>query len=259
MNVTRAHKQTIAVWFSCGAASAVAARMTFLRYGATHKIRVLNTPIIEEGEDNRRFLRDVAAWLGCDIEAVVNPNYPTSSAVDIWDRRKAMSFPSGAPCTLHGKKEARQIWEQDNPVDWHVFGFTVDEKARHNRFILTERDNVLPVLIDEGLTKQDCFGIITEAGIELPEAYFLGYPNANCRGCVKATSPTYWNHVRRVDPDVFASRAEQSRRLGAKLVRVNNQRIYLDELDPLAKGRPMQSLKLPDCGIICEEPAPRKV
>ena len=31
-------KQTIAVWFSCGAASAVAAKKTIEKYGKTHKV-----------------------------------------------------------------------------------------------------------------------------------------------------------------------------------------------------------------------------
>lgn len=51
-------------------------------------------------------------------------------------------------------------------------------------------------------------------------------------------------------------RAEQSRRLGSKLVRVNNERIYLDELDPNAKGRPLASLQMPECGLFCEERRP---
>jgi hypothetical protein len=69
---------------------------------------------------------------------------------------------------------------------------------------------------------------------------------------VKATSPTYWNHVRQQHPDVFQDRAEQSRRLGARLVRVNNRRVFLDELNPAAKGRSMKSMDI-DCGIFCEE------
>ena len=62
-----------------------------------------------------------------------------------------MSGVSGAPCTLELKKHARQDWEKDNKVDWHVLGFTAEEEARHKRFTLTERSNVLPVLIDAGL------------------------------------------------------------------------------------------------------------
>lgn len=246
-------KPVIAVWFSCGAASAVAAYYTLREFGEKCDVRILNSPVVEEGADNRRFLADCEAWLGVKIESVTNPKYPTNSAFDVWERRKAMSFPAGAPCTIELKKEARYLWEVANNPDYHVLGFTVDEKKRHERFTFTERSNVLPVLIDAGLTKYDCLRIIREAGIKLPEAYRLGYPNANCRGCVKATSPTYWNLVRRVDPDAFASRAEQSRRLGVRLVRVNNARIFLDELPENAKGRKLDSYEAMDCGIFCEE------
>ncbi|MGC8016083.1 hypothetical protein ACP3V9_25210, partial [Salmonella enterica] len=78
------------------------------------------------------------------------------------------------------------------------------------------------VLIDAGITKADCFKFIAEQDIKRPRMYDLGYPNANCIGCSKATSPTYWNHVRKVHPLIFRERAEQSRDLGAKLVRVND-------------------------------------
>lgn len=251
---------TIAVWFSCGAASAVAAKLTLEKYGSQYNVRVLNNEVIEEGEDNRRFLRDCERWLGVEIEDVFNPKYPNKSAEEVWDRRKAMSFRRGAPCTLELKKGARQAWERSNSVAFHVFGFAAEEKSRHDRFVTTERSNVIPVLIDEGLTRQDCYEIIVGAGIEPPAAYALGYPNANCKGCVKATSPTYWNFVRQVDPDVFDRRAEQSRRLRSKLVRYKGDRIYLDELPPGAKGRPLKSLSMPECGLFCEERrAPIKV
>ena len=240
----------IAVWFSCGAASAAALKLTVDKYGRDN-VRAVNNPVIEEHEDNRRFAQDVADWVGVDIEYAINSKYPLSSVIDVFDRRKGMSFPHGAPCTVELKKRARQEWEQDNHVDWHVLGFTADERERHDRFILTERENVLPILIDAGLTKNNCADLIRGAGIQLPAIYGHGFPNANCIGCVKATSPTYWNLVRREFPDVFDARAEQSRRLGARLVRVKNERIFLDELDPNAKGRPIKAM--PDCGLFCEE------
>ena len=161
--------------------------------------------------DNLRFLADVESWLGVKIETALNPKYEDCSAVSVWDARKFMSGPKGAPCTIELKKEARYQWEKENKPDYHVLGFTADERARFNRFVKTERENVLPVLIDAGLTKQDCFHMIADAGIKPPRIYSLGYPNANCIGCVKATSPTYWNLVRDKHPEVFASRAEQSR------------------------------------------------
>ena len=86
----------------------------------------------------------------------------------------------------------------------------------------------------------------------LPRIYLQGYPNANGIGCVKASSPTYWNHVRNMHPDVFDSRAKQSREIGCKLAQVKGKRIYLDELDPNTKGRPLKGLDF-ECGIFCEE------
>jgi hypothetical protein len=246
--------EVIAVWFSCGAASAVAAKLTLKRYGATHAIRILNNPVAEEDADNRRFLTDVERWLGYPIEIVIASRFPSASAVDVWAKARFMSGPLGAPCTVELKKRARQEWELKNRADWHVLGFTADEVMRHKRFTLTERPNVLPVLIDAGLTKQDCMDVLTREGIEPPRTYRQGYPNANCIGCVKATSPTYWNLVRREHPEVFAARAAQSREIGARLVRVRNKRVFLDELTEQDKGRPIKGMDF-DCGIFCEEKA----
>ena len=243
---------TIAVWFSCGAASAVAAKKIIEKYGHLATVRVINNPVVEEHEDNQRFLKDVEKWLGVEIETAVNEKFPNCSAVEVWNKRKYMSGNAGAPCTVELKKEARIQWEDRNHHDWLVLGFTADEKRRSDRFRQTERDNLIPVLIDEGLTKQDCFKIINDAGVALPRVYRLGYPNANCIGCVKASSPTYWNHVREQNPRVFKERAEQSRDIGARLVRVKGTRIFLDELDPAATGNSMKTMDI-DCGIFCEE------
>jgi hypothetical protein len=279
--------ETIAVWFSCGAASAVGAMLTKQQYGDTCLVRVLNNPVIEEDADNVRFLRDVEKWLELPIETVKNHKYPTCSAVDVWDRRNYMSGNAGAPCTLELKKMARQQFEMDNDIDWHVLGFTAEEEKRFCNFQERERRNTLPVLIEAGMSKADCYRYLQEAGIKPPAIYERGYPNANCIGCVKATSPTYWNHVRKEDPEVFQARLEQSRRIGAKLVRCHPKylsfcskhcdglwyddrignclhdkpdkngkrkllapRIYLDELPADAKGRPMKNLDF-ECGIFC--------
>lgn len=242
----------IDVWFSCGAASAVALQQTIRRYGNLCDIRVLNNPIAEEDQDNRRFLRDVERWLGVSVISVRNRKFPNASAVEVWDDQKYMSGKSGAPCTRALKRRARQQWEELNPAQWMVLGFTADEEKRSENFIRSERGNVLPVLIEAGITKDRCYEILTDAGLALPRMYAWGYPNANCPGCVKASSPTYWNHVRKMHPEVFASRAEQSRRLGVRLVEVKGTRIFLDELSPDAKGRPLKSMKMPECGLFCE-------
>ena len=242
--------QEITVWFSCGAASAVAAKKTLELYGAENNVRVVNNPVKEEHPDNQRFLKDVEQWLGVEIEYAINTKFPDCSAEEVWDKVSFMSGPMGAPCTLHLKKHARQLWEAKNKSDYLVLGFTADEAKRADRFKKVEKQNLLPVLIDLNLSKLDCFEIIDRAGIKRPEIYDFGFPNANCIGCVKATSPTYWNLVRKKFPEVFARRAEQSRQIGAKLVRHKGERIFLDVLPLDAKGRPLKNYDF-ECGIFC--------
>jgi 3'-phosphoadenosine 5'-phosphosulfate sulfotransferase (PAPS reductase)/FAD synthetase len=242
----------IAVWFSSGAASAVAAKLTIEKYGADHEVVVVNNPVAEEHPDNERFLKDVERWLGQEIEIAINPDYFTCSARDVWERKQYMAGVSGAPCTTELKKKARQYWERENNPDMHVLGFTIDEQKRYDRFIMSERENVLPVLIDAGYTKQDCLDLLLKENIDPPITYALGMPNSNCLACVKASSPTYWNLMRKIAPEAFSDRAEQSRRLGARLVRVKGKRIFLDELDPEAKGAPLKTMQI-ECGIFCEE------
>ncbi len=106
----------IVVWFSCGVASAVAAKKTLEFYGRTCNVRVLNNPVIEEDADNSRFLQDVEKWLGVPIEIIGNPTLPHNSARAVWAKRKYMAGVKGAPCTMLLKKESRQLWEKDNPV-----------------------------------------------------------------------------------------------------------------------------------------------
>jgi hypothetical protein len=240
----------IVVWFSCGAPSAIAAKLTLELYGNRCKIHIVNNPVAEEDKDNRRFLKDIEKWLNHPVEIAYNSKYPNASAVEVWDERKFMSSPYGAPCTVELKKEARYQWEVRNSPDWHVMGYTAEEEHRHERFIKFERSNLLPILINAHLTKPDCFELIQGIGIDLPITYDQGYPNANCIGCVKATSPTYWNQVRKMHPAIFEARAIQSRRLGAKLVKYKNKRIFLDELPENATGRPLKSMQH-ECGIFC--------
>jgi 3'-phosphoadenosine 5'-phosphosulfate sulfotransferase (PAPS reductase)/FAD synthetase len=242
----------IAVWFSRGAASAVAAKLTVDIFGASEEVRIVTNPVIEEPEDNLRFQDDVEKWLGVQIETALNPKYPNASAVEVWNDRKYMAGIAGAPCTSELKKVARQHWENINAPDWHVLGFTAEETKRHKRFTMGERSNVLPMLIWWGYTKQDCHNILRNAGIKGPSIYQKGFPNANCIGCVKAQSPTYWNLVRREYPQIFDARAEQSRRIGCKLVKHKGKRLYLDELDPNARGRSLKGLDF-ECGSFCEE------
>lgn len=110
-------RNTIAVWFSCGAASAVAALKTLEKYSGKYNVRIINNPVIEEDEDNLRFKSDIEKFLGVKIETAINKKYPSCSAVEVWNREQYMSHPHGAPCTRMLKKESRRQWEKvNNPI-----------------------------------------------------------------------------------------------------------------------------------------------
>ena len=53
--------------FSCGAASAVATKLTLAKYGDTRDVQILNAFIVEEDPDNRRFLADCEKWFGRSV------------------------------------------------------------------------------------------------------------------------------------------------------------------------------------------------
>jgi 3'-phosphoadenosine 5'-phosphosulfate sulfotransferase (PAPS reductase)/FAD synthetase len=247
----------IAVWFSCGAASAVAAKLALEWFSSTHDVRIVYYPVKNEHPDNQRFLADCERWLGVKVEIAFNSKYPSCDIMDTFERKNGKGYVGGvrgAPCTVELKKRARQQWEEEHKPDFHVLGFDVDETDRYRRFSMTERPNTIPVLILAGLSKQDCIAKIDAAGIKRPVMYDLGFPNNNCIGCVKASGTTYWNRIRECFPEIYDDRAKYTRRIGAKLIRINGVRRFLDELRPEHKGRAMRSMKL-DCGIFCEERA----
>lgn len=246
-----AERPRIVFWFSCGTASAVNTRLGIARYKATHDIAVARCVVPEEDDDNDRFAGDIERWLDWPIINLRSAEY--ESCEDVWRRERYMSGVHGARCTTEMKKAVRWEFERTWHPDLQGFGYTVDERHRANRFREQNPEiTLVTLLIDEGLRKEDCHAIIDRAGIVLPWSYRVGFDNANCIGCVNAQSPTYWNLVRRVRPDVFTARAVLSRKLGVRLVKLttgDRERIYLDELVPeMGRGERMPHM---DCSLLC--------
>lgn len=182
-----------------------------------------------EHPDNQRFFDDVQRWIGREIIRIKSQKY--DSVDDVFAARRYLSGIAGAPCTVEMKKVPRYAFQLADDV--HVFGFTVDEQDRIADF---ERGNPELyfdwILRDSGYSKKRCLYEVERAGIRLPIMYELGFENNNCLGCVKATSPNYWRRTRRNFPDTFARRVAQGREYGARLVRINGERKFLDELPP---------------------------
>lgn len=233
----------LVVWFSCGAASACALKLVADR----EPLAVYCDLTKDEHEDNARFLRDVEQWTGIKVLKIKSAKY--GSVEEVFEARKYMAGTAGAPCTVEMKKVPRFTFQRAD--DTHIFGMSTDERKRIAGFEADNHDlNLSWPLVDAGMSKANCLQMLKDAGIALPVKYLQGYTNNNCHGCVKATSPHYWNLVRKTNPEVFSRRCEQSRRLGAKLVRYKGERIYLDELPPDAAEVITEDLS---CGPQCAD------
>lgn len=231
-------------WFSGGAASAVATKIALREWPFTE---VVYCDTNAEHEDNKRFMADCSAWFDRSITVIGSEEY--TDTWDVWEKRKAMSFPHGAPCTLELKLKPRLAFQR--PDDIQVFGYTADagdqKRAAGFRERFFEVDMRAP-LIDAGLTKPACLALLQDAGIRPPITYSLGLPNANCIPCPKATSPNYWALIRKEWPDKFNRAAELSRSLGVRLTRIENVRIFIDEIPA---DWPVTDAVAPACDFMC--------
>lgn len=197
--------------------------------------------------DSHRFIRDLESWYGREIVRIRSGTFADIDAV--FEKRRYHSGFNGAPCTGEMKVAPRLNYQL--PSDTHLWGYTADAPdvaryglLRENYPLLQQRSP----LIERGLTKQATHAMLERAGIQRPRVYDLGFPNGNCVGCVKATSPNYWALVRKEFPEVFARRADQCRRFGSRLTRINDERIFIDEIPA---DWPTTQAIVPSCDFLC--------
>ncbi|WP_376742490.1 hypothetical protein [Ensifer canadensis] len=233
-------------WVSQGAASIISAR---IELRANPDAILVRCETGNEDEDNTRFEADCVRWLNATVTVLRSDEY--ENVVQVWEDRKFMSSPHGAPCTAEMKIAPRIAFQR--PKDIHVFGYTADrgdvERYARLKANYPEIRTKAP-LIDAGVTKAATIAMLQNAGIEPPRTYGMGFPNANClkTGCVKATSPDYWSLFRLRFPDRFTSMAERSRRIGARLTRINDVRIFIDEIPA---DWPVTNPIAPACDFLC--------
>lgn len=234
-------------WFSAGAASAVATKLAISEHD---DVSVFYTDTGSEHPDNQRFIRDCQEWFGQPVNVLRSEKY--SSTWDVFEKTKFLVGPTGARCTIELKKKVR--WSVEKNYDVQIFGYTADRRdsMRADRFRQINPDvRLCTPLIERGLTKKDCLGIIDRAGIEVPVMYQLGYENNNCIGCVKGGAG-YWNKIRRDFPEVFERMAKLERDLGRTILKddaILGTRLYLDELSP-TRGRYKDEPNI-ECSLLC--------
>lgn len=231
------------VWVSAGAASAVAAKLVLTSHVAT--LAYCDTGA--EDEDNARFLVDLERWFGQSIERLKSDKY--ADTWDVWERRKYLAGIDGAVCTVELKVAPRLIFQR--PTDIHVFGYTndVSDIARADRLRGSYPELTIKTpLIERGLDKAACLAMLTNAGIDPPRTYALGFPNANCLPCVKATSPNYYALVRKHFPEKFERMVALSRKLDVRLTRIKGERVFIDEIPA---DWPTMDPIVPSCDFLC--------
>tara|TARA_R110000803_G_scaffold157521_1_gene221859 strand:- start:30 stop:869 length:840 start_codon:yes stop_codon:yes gene_type:complete len=260
-------------WFSCGAASAVATKLALSEGG---KVTIAYCEVAEEHPDNKRFLKDCEEWFGQEIIILGNDKY-NRSIYEVFEKTRYLVGPAGARCTKELKKTVRLKFEL--PTDRQVFGYTVEEQRRADRFIdANAQVDVWPILIERGLKKSDCLAIIQDSGIELPEMYKLGYKNNNCMGCVKNCTPKYWKKIKIDFPEMFEKMNKIEQHLGRSVCQLDMKLVknkYPEKYKELGSpdlfrenGTPnywrLQLNEIPDdieplddapdiqCGIFCE-------
>lgn len=235
----------VVVWFSAGAASAVAAKLTLAEYPA-EQVTIAYTDPGSEHPDNIRFLDDCEEWFDHEVVRLKSKKY--QDTWQVWRERRFLVGPAGALCTAELKKKVRYAFER--PDDIQVFGYTSEEGHRAARF--REQNpgvDLRTPLIDRGLTKDDCLAMIARSGIEMPAMYKLGYRNNNCIGCPKG-GMGYWNKIRRDFPEVFEEMARLERELDASILKDKTGRVFLDELDP-ERGNHADEPSF-ECSLLCQ-------
>lgn len=231
-------------WFSCGAASAVATILAAVKYG---QIEAVYCRVREEHEDNLRFMDDFTRVTGIPVKVIMDER-SQGSIYNIFLKRGYIKNQYGAPCTMILKKDMRKSYQR--PDDIQVFGYTVEEQDRADRFIDGNNDvNEDFILMSNGITKQDCYEYLIKLGLDLPVMYKLGYSNNNCVGCVKG-GMGYWNKIRKDFPEQFQKMAKVERIIGHAINKDKNGSVYLDELAP-NRGR-FKDDAPGDCGFTCE-------
>lgn len=238
----------VLVWFSCGAASAVAAKLAITHY---RRVEVIYCDTFAyEHPDNKRFIKDVERWLGYKIKILKSKEY--KDIFDVFDKTGWLVGPGGARCTIELKKRLRMDYER--PGDIQIFGFTAEEKGRIKKFNNNNPDIRKDHILDRfGFTKKMCFERLEQDGIELPVMYRLGYKNNNCIGCVKGQAG-YWNKIRRDFPEAFERMAQQERKMNVAInkryVGGKRVRVFLDEL-PKNAGNYKSEAGF-ECGVLCQ-------
>lgn len=145
---------------------------------------------------------------------------------DVIERTRFVNGRYGARCTTELKKRPFQKFCYEHNVSKLIWGFNKGEEGR-----LTEKIGLYnsyqheSFLVKKGWTKKDVKGIFSLgfSNMPIPKMYLEGFPNNNCIGCVKG-GMGYWNHIRKLYPEVFNRMLELELEIGHSCLTVKKNK-----------------------------------
>lgn len=227
--------------FSCGATSAIA---TAISLKENPEAEIVYADTGSEHPDNMRFLKDCEDIIFKKKVTIVKSD-KFKNVEDVVIQKRFLAGPAGAPCTSELKKIPIRDYIGTRLIDEiQVYGFDPSEAKRIEKYRENNPEVTLGLpLVEHNLVKANCLALLQRFEIEMPAMYKLGYPNANCIGCVKAENLKYWAAIREDFPETFDFYAKMERKLGKEVdgkprgaainkryIKGVRHRLFLDEL-----------------------------
>lgn len=211
-------KKDIICWWSGGITSAVACKTAIDLFKGRCRVIMIDTG--NEDEDTYRFKDDCELWYGQEIEVISWIGTKYSNIQEVWEKHTSLNVATGAICSTELKRKVREEWQKTNTFEYQIFGFEFDKKEFNRALGLTlnhpKTKSIYPLLM-MGYDKDKCLEVVTNAGIEIPRMYKIGFRNNNCfkTGCVQG-GIGYWQKMKRDFPDKFKAMAEMEHKLTNK-------------------------------------------
>ena len=162
---------------------------------------------------------------------------------DIIPMRGESGAPMSRGCTRDYKVMVVARWLKangataENPATVCI-GISTDEITRVSNKRQGNYERPVYPLIDLGLSRMDCIGVIADAGLPVP-------PKSACYFC-PFTRPSQWAEMRRDQPEMFWKAAELENLMNERRVRTGVRPLYLTRFaKPLAEAIPEAQDMLP--------------
>lgn len=199
--------------FSGGAGSWAAARRVAEWHG-TDDLILLFADTMMEDPDLYRFLDEAAADVGGQLIKIAEGRDPWQ----VFRDKRYLGNTRADPCSYVLKRKFIRAWlEARYQPDECVIHLGIDIEEEH-RFTRAQRHWApytmrAPLIEHPPVFRHEIRRWMTDAGIEVPRLYRLGFPHNNCGGfCIKA-GISHFAHLLRVLPERYAHHERKEQEL----------------------------------------------